>query len=473
MPSSLTVQEAAWLDQLTPRVLDFKQNWQAWPTEQRREAIGEMCQLADKLHASLKDRGLEPQHSQNMIATRAAAKPEPFYCNLHALEDLIAIVNGLRLSPNQDITMIKRLYIDNYKSLVNFNLQLQDLTLLLGPNGVGKTSVLDVVFALRRLLSGEAKVTDADAFPMSTLTRWQKRDKQVFEMDAALHGDELRYRLEVEHERTTRRARISLERLESQGKPLFVFKMGEVQLHRDDHSQGPKYSADWSESALARVPPRNDNTRLTQFLEFFRKVIVCGLYPASFKAESSCEDSVLERDAANFASWYRHVLLERQELVPEFTRAIQEVIDGFRGIRMEKVGLDTRALMVMFEQFGDRYELRLDETSDGQRAIIALYSLVRLAAGQGYTLFLDEPDNYVALAEIQPWLIGLADACGREVPQAVLCSHHPELIDYLGGDHGRVLKRESSGVTIVRPASEMAVEGGLRLSEVIARGWEQ
>ncbi len=36
--------------------------------------------------------------------------------------------------------MIKRLYVDNYKCLVNFELPLQDLTLLLGPNGVGKTS---------------------------------------------------------------------------------------------------------------------------------------------------------------------------------------------------------------------------------------------------------------------------------------------------------------------------------------------
>jgi ATPase subunit of ABC transporter with duplicated ATPase domains len=117
--------------------------------------------------------------------------------------------------------------------------------------------------------------------------------------------------------------------------------------------------------------------------------------------------------------------------------------------------------------------MRLDEISDGQRALIALYSLVRLAAGQGYTLLLDEPDNYLALAEIQPWLIGLADACGQEVPQAVLCSHHPELIDYLGGDRALTLRRESSGATVVRPAKEMAVEGGLKLSEVIAGGWEQ
>ena len=368
--------------------------------------------------------------------------------------------------------MIHRIYIDNYKCLVNFELHLQELTLLLGPNGVGKTSVLDVVFALRRLLSGEAKITDADAFPAPTLTRWQTREVQVIEVNVILDKDEMKYRMEVEHERVTQRARIVLERLESKNKPLFTFKMGEVQLYRDNHSQGPPYSADWTESALARVPPRPDNKRLTRFLDFMRKAIVCGLYPASFETESSREDAVLKRDARNFASWYRHVLLERQELVPKFTEALQEVIEGFRGIRMEKVGLDTRALMVMFDQLGDRYELRLDEISDGQRALIALYSLVRLAAGQGYTLFLDEPDNYIALAEIQPWLIELADSCGEEVPQAVLCSHHPELIDYLGGDRALVLNRETSGATVVRSSGELAVEGGLKLSEVIARGWE-
>lgn len=369
--------------------------------------------------------------------------------------------------------MINRLYVDNYKCLVNFELKLQDLTLLLGPNGVGKTSVLDVVFAVRRLLSGQARVTDAEVFSTPTLTRWQQRDTQIVEIDAVLEGDAYRYRLEVQHERPTRRARIMLERLELGGRPLFAFEGGEVQLYRDNHSEGPRFGSDWNESAMARVPSRNDNTKLTAFLEFMRKIVVVGLYPARFRAESSTEDAVLDRDARNFAAWYRHLLLERQDLVPEFTQALQEVIDGFRGIRMEKVGLDTRALMVMFGQSGERYELRLDEISDGQRALIALYSLVRLAAGQGYTLFLDEPDNYVALPEIQPWLIELADACGERIPQAVLCSHHPELIDYLGSDHGVVLARETSGVVTVRPTGDLVSGEGLKLSEVVARGWER
>ena len=166
--------------------------------------------------------------------------------------------------------MIKRLYSDNYKCLVNFELPLRELTLLIGPNGVGKTAVLDVMYGLRRLLSGEAKITDKDVFPTPTLTRWQKRDRQVFELDAVLDQDELRYRLEVEHDRTSRKAWIALERLESEGNPLFVFEVGEVHLHRDDYSEGPTYGADWSESALARVAPRDDNTRLTRFVDFVR-----------------------------------------------------------------------------------------------------------------------------------------------------------------------------------------------------------
>ena len=44
---------------------------------------------------------------------------------------------------------------------------------------------------------------DPDVFPTRTLTRWQSRNRQVFEVDVALDGDDLRYRLEVEHERAT------------------------------------------------------------------------------------------------------------------------------------------------------------------------------------------------------------------------------------------------------------------------------
>ena len=372
--------------------------------------------------------------------------------------------------------MLQRLYADNYKCLVNFELRLQELSLLLGPNGVGKTAVLDVVFALRRLLNGSARITDTDVFSTRTLTRWQNVQLQVFEVEVLLDTDRFIYRLEVGHDRSARRARIQLEKLVHQndlGKgTLFEFENGEVQLYRDDYSSGPQYAYDWWESALARVAPRNDNERLTRFLDFVRKIMVCSLYPPIFSAESRDEDPLLQRDTRNFADWYRHMVQERPDLLPELTGTLQEIMHGYRTIRLEKVGQETRALMVVFDEGGERYELRFDELSDGQRALIALYALIHLTADQGYTLLLDEPDNYVALAEIQPWLRELESACGETVPQAVISSHHPELIDYLGSENSYTLQREKSGIVTVRKPEANPAEPGLKRSELIARGWD-
>ena len=370
--------------------------------------------------------------------------------------------------------MIQRLYVDNYKCLVNFDLKLDELSLLLGPNGVGKSSVLDIVYGVRQLLGGVAKLTDSEVFPTSTLTRWQSRSVQVVELAASIEGDELTYRLEIEHDRKNRRARILEEELNSQDGPLFSFQNGTVQLYRDDHSKGPRYSADWSESALARVPPHGDtNRRLTAFVEHIRRIIICGIYPAGFAAESSSRDAILLRDASNFVSWYHHLVLARQDLVTDFNQRLQDVIRGFRAINLPPAGRETVAMKVLFEDASQRYDLGVDEISDGQRALIALYALVHLTAGQGYSLFLDEPDNYVAVREIQPWLFSLEDACGEDLPQAVLCSHHPELIDYLGPDTGVLLQREASGAIKPTSPKNLNADGNLKLSEIVARGWDQ
>lgn len=125
--------------------------------------------------------------------------------------------------------MITRFYADNYKCLVNFELKLREVTLLFGPHGSGKSSVLDVLFALRQLLTGVVKVHDGGIFPGSTLTRWQDHRTQIFELDLVLKGETYTYRLEVEHDAGGRRARVHLEQLRVEGKPLFLFKEGEVQ----------------------------------------------------------------------------------------------------------------------------------------------------------------------------------------------------------------------------------------------------
>ena len=368
--------------------------------------------------------------------------------------------------------MLERLYVDNYRCLVNFDLTLQEMCLLVGANGTGKTSVLDIMFALRRLLDGSGRVTDDDVFPTRTLTRWQDRDLQTIEVTALLDGDPFKYTLRIEHDRPTRRARVVLEELTRSGKPRFKCERGDVTLFRDDFSRGPQYTVDWTESALARVAPEDKYPDIARFRNFMRRLMVCSFYPPNFRTESQSEAPVLERDSRNFVDWYRHAVQERPEFVHDFIEQLREMVLSLHGIRLKQVGTETRELVVEFtEQAQTTYEIRFDELSDGQRALIALYALVYMTPEQGYTYFLDEPDNYVALREIQPWLSAMEDACGKTVSQVVLTSHHPELIDYLGVDGCQILRREESGIVNAARFEVDQEAPGLKLSELIARGW--
>lgn len=371
--------------------------------------------------------------------------------------------------------MFKRLYVDNYKSLVKFELPLDELTLLFGPNGVGKTSVLEVIFALRQLLAGGAEIADPHIFPQRTLTRWQRQDIQTVEVILDLDGDSLAYRIEIEHSREEQKSRIRLERLLANGEPLFLYSNGDVQLYNDDHSKGVSFSSreKWTESVLASTGSTK-NSRLTNFLRFIEQIVVCRIDPTNFKTESSTEDTLLEWNASNFSAWYRHLLQEQQDLVSDLVESIRDIIPGFKGIRLKRIGSNTRALIAKFEKNGTPYELHLDEISDGERALMVLYSLIHMTKGQRYTLFLKEPENYVALPEIQPWLMELSYRCGEDMPQAILCSHHPELIDYLGGERCLFLDCEDSGATRARKLRDiegLADDHTFRLSEVVARGW--
>ncbi len=87
-------------------------------------------------------------------------------------------------------------------------------------------------------------------------------------------------------------------------------------------------------------------------------------------------------------------------------------------------------------------------------------------------MFIDEPDNFLALREIQPWLAHAVECCGESLEQVVVVSHHPVTIDYMAGAGGRWFYREEDGSVRVHPEPKVSVDG-LSLSETIARGWER
>ena len=118
-------------------------------------------------------------------------------------------------------------------------------------------------------------------------------------------------------------------------------------------------------------------------------------------------------------------------------------------------------------------DYHLGALSDGQKALIILYTLIYCMKSEDYTLCIDEPENFLALPEIQPWLRQLYDFCDEGKLQALLISHHPECINYLlASPIGYWFERQSNAPVRVRKISnEEADDSGLKISELIARGW--
>ncbi|NEP45503.1 MAG: AAA family ATPase, partial [Okeania sp. SIO2H7] len=56
--------------------------------------------------------------------------------------------------------MLKRIYIDNFRCLVNFELAVGSINLFLGDNGAGKSRVFDVLRKIQAFIRGDGKVDD-------------------------------------------------------------------------------------------------------------------------------------------------------------------------------------------------------------------------------------------------------------------------------------------------------------------------
>jgi len=386
--------------------------------------------------------------------------------------------------------MLARLYATNYRCLVNFEFKPTAKQLIIGRNGTGKTTVFDVLAMLRDLAIGGLPLEGY--LGGRTRTYWQVVTEQRFELDVTGNGGDYRYTLVVDarpigaaFDQIGRSffygseavigpfPYVVQETLDFNSKPLFRFQEGEIAIFDDQQRPEPsvKFPSNQGRSGLA-VASGKDSTKLAWFRRWLRGVTEVQINPWAMSARSEREFSEPAKDLNNFADWYRHLRLERGDAIFEAVASLREAVPGLEALDAKEAGLDVRVLQARLRgPDGKGVELPFTDLAEGQRCLIALYVLLYCALDTERTLLIDEPDNFIALAEIQPWLMKLLDRVDDTGGQVILVSHHPELLDHLACQGGVVLDRPNGGETRVRPFAPPE-DSGLKASEIIARGWE-
>lgn len=370
--------------------------------------------------------------------------------------------------------MLKRIYIDNFRCLVNFELNIGEINLFLGANGSGKSTVFEVLQKIQAFVGGGNK---ANIFKSTDLTRWQTLQIQRFELEILGNGGCYKYELGIGFDRE--KSYVEYERLWFDNQPVIKFDSDEIQVYEDNHILAHKlrYNSNslYSILSLFESLATNNHAKLLWFQKRMGRFIIVKIIPSLMIDESDQEAMRLTSKIDNFVSWYRYIS-EDQGKVIELVNILRQVLDGFITFNFERVTEKSRVLKLKFTGDLDEKKLieyRFSELSDGQKTLVALYALIYGTKSEDYTLCIDEPENFLALPEIQPWLIQLYDLCSDGELQSLLISHHPELINYLlASPIGYWFERQSNApVRVKRISSQVADDSGLPIPELIARGW--
>jgi len=317
--------------------------------------------------------------------------------------------------------MLQKIYIDNFRCLVNFELKVDSINLFLGSNGSGKSTVFEALRKIQAFVSGDSKVEDI--FKSADCTRWQTSQIQRFELGISGNGGSYKYELGIGHNQD--KCHVEYERVWFDNQPLYC----------DTHSE------------------RGDNTKLTWFKERMVRFII-------IKSDYNLENCISR-------------VSTDQVKITELSSVLREVLEGFFSFQFEQESLVLKLQFSSEEPNSKLIEYLLEELSDGEKTLIALYTLLYGTNSEDYTLCIEEPGNFLALPEIQPWLTQLYDLCSSGQLQALLISHHPEVINYLlASPIGYWFERQSNAAVQVKKISdEVANNSGLPVSELITRRW--
>lgn len=365
--------------------------------------------------------------------------------------------------------MITYLYANNYKSLVNFRIEFGKVNLVLGKNGTGKSSIFHLLLQLRNFTGGFSRSTDA--FPASSLTRWMKSPIQIFEFGMETGGYKYIYHLEIEHELQMGNCHVLTESVKCDGRVIFDRNNSVASWYNNEYVLGQNIMVDPATSGIGMLFDSQTYSILYQFKKVFGEILFFTPNPQKMNNRYERDISFPNVELSDIVSVYATLQQTQMKVVFELQERMKQINPTFEEAKMN------------FNMFGKTFEMAFQykeagvsfnflELSEGERVLFALYLILIAYLKRGYTVFIDEPDNFVSLQEIQPWCREVEEACLEEM-QCIMISHNSEVIDYFAGDCGIWMNRLQSGESIVQknPFAELQNEDFLKYSELIAGGY--
>ena len=376
------------------------------------------------------------------------------------------------------MTRFSDLSIQGFRRLHNVQLPLRPLSVMIGANGTGKTSVLDVLSLLAKSAQGKLNEALADLSGLSSMHTYDSEgdvqfgismtmaDQEPLEYSLALRPQANAYQIFEERLRQTRppKARGLLDAFNAPSAELITYieSHGSDIQYRDDN--GSVFRPTWDhsplESSLSQVPkmfqePEDFRNRLASST-FYHVLNVDPRSPV--RLPQPMRPATLPgrngEDLISCLFYLRETARHRFEAIEDALRA---AFPRFERLDFPPVAAGTLALA--WRESGFTHPLYMHQLSEGTLRFLWLATLLQSPGLTALTL-LDEPE-----VSLHPELLNLLADLMREASsrtQLVVATHSDRLIRFMKPEEVVVLDSTDEGMTKLTWADELDLDEWLQ-----------
>ena len=368
--------------------------------------------------------------------------------------------------------MITQVQVKNYRSLANVNVKLGSLTVLVGRNGAGKSTFLDVLRFVRDAIRHGLEDAIVARHGITSLRRWSPSKPYNIEIGLTVKagnfwgeysftitsGPRGTYRVQRELCSVGKEPLQVEDRFETKGGKWITLpqgRFGDISIRNEK----PIESTALILPTLGLFSPLFSNMRRHLGGNFYN--IIPNVLREPQKPSS---EKILTDHGENFASIAR-LLPQKNRRFPEMLSSLSKVVEGVNDLRVRDVGgylvteLKHNELSDKFAKNDNSPWFELASESDGTLRmlgmLVALYQNQSPSQVRSALLALEEPENALHPGALAVLSDVLRESSRRH--QLLITTQSPDLISRFNVDELRVVERVE-GITQIGPVDEIQRE---------------
>ncbi|MGH3913945.1 MAG: AAA family ATPase [Pseudonocardiaceae bacterium] len=361
----------------------------------------------------------------------------------------------------------------NFRSLAGVDLRLGPLNVLIGPNGSGKTNVLNIL----RFLATTVRFDLAAA-----LQEWngfdhiQRQSARPGAVELVIEGlitanasenapDRYRLRLARHSKSISRQEEFTFKRKGGRGRRITV-SGDRVTIYEDEQESFSRSLASNQTTGLATLPKLSDSEGglgIRSFTEFLSRILVFEPDVSAARQPAREYGATIAQDAGNLADVLNRIRMRDPDSWELLTQELARCLPGLQSLQLVPVGGAAKAVSVQLRERGVAVPIDLADASYGTVRLLAL-----LAA-----LHEPDPPPFMAIEEIDhglhPYamdvLLDRLRAASRRT-QILAATHSPTLVNRLRPEEIIVCDRDpETGASLIPAASADEIARAVQASD--------